>query len=209
MPSKAECTALADVDGWVITMNAANAITTMVTTTLAFTIIFSSQPGHTSVILEYMSSPSTPSDAGGAPDAPPPPDVVPCAGGLVFDDDGRLLLIRRGTPPARGSWSVPGGRLEPGETAEQACVREVAEETGLDVVVVRAAGRVLRDGPGGVVYAIDDFVCALLGGTLHAATDADDAQWVDAAEYAALEERGELAPLLSDALAGWGTLPRR
>ena len=134
---------------------------------------------------------------------------VPCAGGLVFDDGGRLLLIQRGTPPAQGSWSVPGGRVEPGETVAQACVREVAEETGLDVRVLRLAGRVYRDGPGGVVYAIDDFVCAPTGGTLHAATDADDVRWVDAAAYRALDEAGALAPHLTEALTEWDTLPRR
>ncbi len=148
---------------------------------------------------------------GGAPDDTPhggdaPP--VPCAGGLVFDEHGRLLLIRRGTPPAQGSWSVPGGRVEAGESTEQACVREVAEETGLDVRVLRLAGRVHRDGPGGVVYAIDDFVCRLIGGTLQAATDADDARWVDAAGYRDLDARGALAPRLTEALSGWDALPR-
>lgn len=126
----------------------------------------------------------------------------------MFDSDGRLLLIRRGTPPAQGSWSVPGGRVEPGETIAAACVREVAEETGLDVRVLRLAGRVYRDGPGGVVYAIDDFVCEPTGGTLHAATDADDARWVDAATYRMLDDQGALAPQLTEALASWDALPR-
>jgi 8-oxo-dGTP diphosphatase len=153
-----------------------------------------------------MSSQDGRGTVGGAPDAN---RAVPCAGGLVFDDTGRLLLIRRGTPPAEGSWSVPGGRLEPGETPEQACAREVAEETGLSVRVLRHAGRVYRDGPEGVVYAIDDFVCEPTGGTLHAATDAADARWVDAAAYDALDRSGSLAPLLTEALSGWDALPRR
>ena len=72
----------------------------------------------------------------------------------------------------------------------------------------RLAGRVFRDGPGSVVYAIDDFVCTPTGGTLHAATDADDARWVDAATYDALDRRGQLAPRLTQALTEWGTLPR-
>ena len=157
-----------------------------------------------------MSSPQRDGPGGGAPGAPPVPvpDPVPCVGGIVFDGAGRLLLIQRGTPPARGRWSVPGGRVEPGETHEQACAREVEEETGLVVEVGRLAGRVHRDGPGGVVYAIDDFVCRPLAGTLHAATDADDARWVDAATYAALDAAHELAPLLTEALGGWGVLPR-
>src|SRR5579859_374033 len=55
----------------------------------------------------------------------------PCAGGIVHDGDGRLLVVRRGRPPSAGRWSVPGGRCRPGEPAADACVREVAEETGL------------------------------------------------------------------------------
>ncbi|MHA3705134.1 NUDIX hydrolase [Jatrophihabitans sp. YIM 134969] len=156
-----------------------------------------------------MSSQDGATAVGGAPHAPASPDAVPCAGGLVFDARGRLLLIRRGTPPAQGSWSVPGGRVEAGETVAEACVREVAEETGLTVRVLHLAGRVYRDGPGGVLYAIDDFVCEPLGGTLHAATDAADARWVDAAQYRELDEAGALAPLLTAALTEWGALPRR
>jgi 8-oxo-dGTP diphosphatase len=147
-----------------------------------------------------MSSPEVVDGVGGAP--------VPCAGGLVFDAQGRLLLIRRGTPPAQGRWSVPGGRVEPGETAEQACAREVLEETGLDVEVGHLAGSVHRDGPGGVVFAIDDFVCTVRGGTLQAATDAADARWVDGEQYREMERTGELVPQLTEALAGWDALPR-
>lgn len=128
----------------------------------------------------------------------------PCAGGIVFDSAGRLLLIRRGQPPSAGSWSIPGGRCRPGEQAEVACVREVGEETGLAVVVERFAGRVERAAPDGGVYDIDDFVCRLAGGTLQAGDDADDARWVGSGELAGLT----LTPGLLDALAGWGLLPR-
>ena len=71
-------------------------------------------------------------------------DRQPCAGGIVFDAGARLLLVRRGQAPSAGSWSVPGGRCLPGESPAAACVREVAEETGLRVEVVRYAGRVER-----------------------------------------------------------------
>lgn len=129
---------------------------------------------------------------------------TPCAGGIVFDDDGRLLLIRRGQAPSKGSWSVPGGRCLPGEDPAAACVREVAEETGLAVEVVRWAGRVERDAPDGSVYDIDDYVCRVVGGTLGAATDAADARWVSRADLDDLT----LAPLLHETLAGWDLLPR-
>ena len=57
--------------------------------------------------------------------------LVPCVGALAYDAEGRLLLIRRRNEPGRGLWSVPGGRVEPGESDAEAVVREMAEETGL------------------------------------------------------------------------------
>jgi ADP-ribose pyrophosphatase YjhB (NUDIX family) len=128
---------------------------------------------------------------------------VPCAGGIVHDGAGRLLVIRRGQPPSAGSWSVPGGRCRPGEAAAAACVREVAEETGFEVAVVRRAGRVERAAPGGGVYVIDDFVCTLQGGELRAGDDAIDARWVTRAELVELD----LVPDLFATLDGWGVLP--
>ena len=130
---------------------------------------------------------------------------VPCAGAILFDAAGRLLVVRRGRPPARGAWSLPGGRCEPGESAAQACVREVAEETGLLVEVQQWAGRVERAAGPAAVYEIDDFVCTVCGGTLAAADDAMDARWVTEAEFAALP----LAPLLYETLREWDCLPRR
>jgi len=129
--------------------------------------------------------------------------VEPCAGGIVLDAQGRIALVQRANPPSAGSWSVPGGRCRPGESPERACVREVAEETGLAVEVVRHAGQVERTGPGGVVYLIDDYVCRVVGGELAAGDDAADVRWVTRAELAGLE----LAPGLYDALAGWDVLP--
>jgi ADP-ribose pyrophosphatase YjhB (NUDIX family) len=141
------------------------------------------------------------------------PQRVPCAGAVVFDERRRLLLIRRAHEPGRGRWSLPGGRCEPGEGPQSACVREVAEETGLEVRVLRHAGRVERDGPRGpdgaatLVYAIDDYVCEVLGGGLRAGDDADAAAWASAAELAQLEAGSALTPQLWDCLAQWGLLP--
>jgi 8-oxo-dGTP diphosphatase len=129
---------------------------------------------------------------------------VACAGGIVLNEDGRLLLIERAHPPSAGSWSVPGGRCHAGETAEEACVREVAEETGLTVRVLRWVGRVQRDGPDEVTYDIDDFLCAVVGGGLAAGDDAADARWMTRADLATLP----LAPLLADTLRDWDCLPR-
>ncbi len=54
--------------------------------------------------------------------------------------ENKILLIKRDTVPFKGYWALPGGRMDPGETIEQTCVREVKEETGLDVVIVRKVG---------------------------------------------------------------------
>lgn len=131
---------------------------------------------------------------------------VPCAGAVVFDGpDGarRLLLIRRGRPPSVGRWSVPGGRCLPAEPPAECCVREVREETGLEVTVLAPAGRVERDAPDGAIYVIDDFVCRFTDGTLRAGDDATDAAWVSQEELFDLP----LAPGLAEALAAWGLLP--
>jgi ADP-ribose pyrophosphatase YjhB (NUDIX family) len=129
---------------------------------------------------------------------------VPCVGGVVRDDAGRLLVIKRGQPPAQGCWSIPGGRVVAGESAMAAVAREVAEETGLEVCVGALVGSVDRSGPGGVTYAIDDYLCTPTGGgTLRAGSDATDARWVSASELHALD----CAPGLIETLDGWGVLP--
>jgi 8-oxo-dGTP diphosphatase len=130
---------------------------------------------------------------------------VPCVGAVVHDARGRLLLIRRGHAPSAGLWSVPGGRMEAGETEAVAVVREVAEETGLRVRPERVLGRVRIEGDG-VVFAVTDWECTLLDPTQQpvAGDDAADVVFVDAAGLAALD----MAPGVVVALSGWGVLPR-
>jgi len=123
---------------------------------------------------------------------------VVCVGAIVLDPAGRLLLVQRANEPGAGRWSLPGGRVEPGETDQDAVVREVAEETGLQVRTTRLAGRVRR-GP----YLIADYTCELVGGVLRAGDDASDVRWADAETYAALP----LVDGLTDALSGWDALP--
>lgn len=127
----------------------------------------------------------------------------PCAGGVVLDHTRRLLIIRRGREPGSGLWSIPGGRCLPGEPPEAACVREVAEETGLEVVTVRRLGAVERVGPAGVVYAITDYLCAVRGGVVQAGDDALEARWATRAELDELP----LVPELVECLDAWGVLP--
>ncbi len=100
-----------------------------------------------------------------------------CVGAIAVDD-GRLLMIRRGQSPACGDWSVPGGRVEAGETLAEALVREVAEETGLEVVCGDLVGWVERIGSD-YHYVILDFVVTVLDDRSPVAgTDADEVAWV-------------------------------
>jgi len=123
---------------------------------------------------------------------------VPCVGGLIYDPDGRLLLVQRANEPGRGLWSLPGGRVEPGEDDAAALVREMAEETGLMVQPGALIGRVMRGR-----YAIADYRCTVVGGTLRAGDDALDARWCDAAALAELP----LVERLAETLADWDALP--
>jgi len=128
--------------------------------------------------------------------------VIPCVGAIVFDRQGRLLMIQRGHDPGAGLWSIPGGRIEPGETDEQALVRELLEETNLQVMVGRMVGRVRREGPSGTVIDIRDYAATVAAGTLCAGDDAADARWVTAAELGRLE----VTEGLIEALTEWGVL---
>jgi ADP-ribose pyrophosphatase YjhB (NUDIX family) len=132
------------------------------------------------------------------------PEPVSCVGGIVRDADGRFLMIRRGKPPDEGRWSVPGGRVEPGEADEEATAREVLEETGLAVRAGRLVGEVRRAGPDGLVYAIRDYECHLLSharpDAVRAGDDAADVGWFTADELRALD----CTPLLLETFEEWG-----
>jgi ADP-ribose pyrophosphatase YjhB (NUDIX family) len=137
------------------------------------------------------------------PDRPEKPvRRVAAVGAVVRDATGRLLVVRRKNPPSEGLWSIPGGHVEPGETPAEAVVREVREETGLIVEPGRTIGTVERDGPAGTTYEICDIECAVLGGSLEAASDATDARWVTPDELIGLP----LTPLLAETLRAWHVL---
>jgi ADP-ribose pyrophosphatase YjhB (NUDIX family) len=135
------------------------------------------------------------------PEPSPALPVVPCVGAIVHDAAGRLLLIRRGHEPGRGLWSVPGGRIEDGETLATAVEREVLEETGLAVRAGDAVGTIRIPGPG-VVFEVVDLVCTLEPPDQDPAPgdDADAALFADGATLAKLR----CTPGLLDTLRGWG-----
>jgi ADP-ribose pyrophosphatase YjhB (NUDIX family) len=111
-------------------------------------------------------------------------------------DDPRVLLIRRGTAPLLGEWSLPGGVLECGETLREAVAREAFEETGLLVEPTEMLGvyeRIIRgdnaQGDNGGVryhYVLIDFLCRPVGGDLKAGSDAADVRWFTPQELPAL-----------------------
>ncbi|HUA30679.1 MAG TPA: NUDIX domain-containing protein [Streptosporangiaceae bacterium] len=128
---------------------------------------------------------------------------IPCVGAVIKDPAGRLLLIRRGHEPGTGLWSLPGGRIEPGETDQQAVVREVLEETGLRVDCGRLLGTAELPGQDGAVIHVGDYLAVVTGGELAAGDDADDARWVSAAEMETLPLTNDLA----DYLTAWDAYP--
>jgi 8-oxo-dGTP diphosphatase len=131
-----------------------------------------------------------------------PVPKIRCVGAIVTDDTGRLLLVRRGHEPEAGRWSLPGGRVKPGESDRQAVVREVHEETGLWVEPGRLVGAVERPAPDGAVFDIYDYAASASGGRLTAGDDAADARWVHSRDIDGLE----LTSGLARTLAGWGVL---
>jgi 8-oxo-dGTP diphosphatase len=121
-------------------------------------------------------------------------------GAIVFDREGRVLLVERGKPPSLGLWSVPGGKLEPHETLAQAVAREVREETGL-VVEVGTLACVLERMADDYHFVILDYFARVTAGTLAAASDARAAQFVDLDQLAALPLTDGLANVLAHARA--------
>jgi mutator protein MutT len=128
---------------------------------------------------------------------------VVAVGAIVVADDA-LLMVKRRRAPAAGQWSIPGGRVEPGEQLRQAVVREVREETGLAVIVGDLAGWVERIHDDHHFVILDFFAGPVESARrLTAGDDAAAARWVPYAEIAELD----LVDGLLDFLRGVGSLP--
>ena len=120
------------------------------------------------------------------------PDHPKVAVGAFVFREGKILLVRRGKPPAEGLWAIPGGRMKLGETLQEATEREILEETGL---VIRAGQPVYtfdvierdRDGRIRYHYVIVDLAAEYVRGSLRPGDDALEARWVSPADVAELE----------------------
>ena len=103
--------------------------------------------------------------------------------GAVVICDGKILLEKRKNEPGKGKWSIPGGLVELGESVEQTVIREVREETGLEVEKpehIDVVDNVVRDNNSEIKYhfVIIDYFVKLKGGTMKATSDAEELRWV-------------------------------
>lgn len=131
----------------------------------------------------------------------PLPAPVPAVGVVCLRGD-EVLLIRRGTPPRRGEWSLPGGRIEPGEAATDAAIRELREETGVEA---RLTG--LLDVVDGIFpsaarhYVLIDYAAEWLSGEPVAGDDALEARFVALDQVEALIDWSETRRIIALAVA--------
>ncbi|HWG05631.1 MAG TPA: NUDIX hydrolase [Beijerinckiaceae bacterium] len=111
-----------------------------------------------------------------------PGQIVLGVGAVLWNEEAEVLLIRRSKPPRLGEWSLPGGKVEFGETLRAALLREVREETGLDVQIVDLldTAEIIFDAEAGAAdahYVLVDFTVHAVSGRLAAGSDAADARW--------------------------------
>jgi len=141
-------------------------------------------------------------------------DQIPaCAVGAIVLEKGELLLVRRDHEPALGKWSLPGGRVEWGESLAEACAREVREECGIDVEVEGLAGiaeRILPDDEGTVRwhYVIHDFWARPRSKILEPGDDASEVRWVPVGELSDYALTAGLFEFLQDRGVLEGRRPR-
>lgn len=141
-------------------------------------------------------------------------NVPLCAVGAIVLEKGELLLVRRDREPSRGHWSLPGGKVEWGETLRDACAREVREETGIDVDIEGLAGvveRILPNDAGDVEwhYVIHDYWARPRSRDVRAGDDAAEVRWVDVKDLHEMTLSPGLFEFLQDRGALEGRRPRQ
>jgi 8-oxo-dGTP diphosphatase len=129
-------------------------------------------------------------------------DDLPNAASVAIVRDGKVLLIKRAYAPYQHLWTLPGGRIEPGETIEECAVREIAEEVGLVIrnprpVMVQALGQ-------GGAFRLAVFTTRDFSGQLRASDEVADHKWLDPVALIAMRTTSRLDDVLARAFAVLG-----
>lgn len=123
---------------------------------------------------------------------------------VIQREDGAILMVKRLHPPEAGLWSVPGGKVDPGESLRDAAAREAFEETGLRVEVGQRLWTAQLAWDDDIIYELHDFAASPIGGVLQAGDDAAKVRWVPADQISSMPLVAELL----DHLRAAGLAPR-
>lgn len=130
---------------------------------------------------------------------------------VIWNDRGEVLLIRRTKEPRKGQWSLPGGKVEFGESIEDALRREIREETGLEIALLGLAGvaETVLDAEAGAAdahFVLIDYSARVVSGEAVGASDAADATWFTRDQAAALPLWPEMRRIIAQSARDvWGT----